>query len=297
LGTNLGQLGSRFASSFQPFVRTVGSFDPRLIPDAAKSAHQNYMCEMKRAKLFVIISGQTTLPEYIASLYVNILKRTPESREAIDQHAKVILSSGVRVGVREFLLSQEHLDKVTTGAYRHFFGPNRGPSQEELDKWREYLATHQDEPNGSVTLEQMYTQLIGSNEFFEKVSKRSQRKFIVDLHHFLLQRTPPNELEILKIWTEQGKLDFTTTGRREKAAKKIIESDEYRLKKIAVLEKIYFGEPADGNELALRLDGMKSGRDQFITSTDMLTDPRYFARVHALWGPFTQAAQNQQCED
>lgn len=290
-GADLNQTGSDFASAYQNLFSQIGSFDPRQVPEQAKPAFNTFMCAMLKANLFRTVAQQMTLPEYVSSLYINILRRAPESQAVIDGHANNILTNGTRAGVRGFILSDEHLQNVIKGAYKHFFGSKRVPTAAEMNKWKPWLKAHQDVPGGNNTLERFYANLIGSSEFYAKVSKSRPRQQVINLYRYVLGRMPA-EVEI-SFWQSARNQGNATI--RVSSALEFFQSDEYRLKKIGQMIRVYWAVPVTGDEVAARLQGMKNGRDQFITMTDLLTDPRYYTRVHTIWSPFSAFAQSGQC--
>ncbi len=290
-GQSLTDTGNQFASAWQNMFNSVGSFDPRQVPDVAKTAFNNFMCAMRAKGLFQVVASQMTLPEYVASLYINVLKRAPESASAIDGHAQNILNNGTRAGVRGFLLSDEALENAIKSNFKYFFGPNRAVSAAEMTKWKTYLKQHQDNPGGSVTMEKFQANLAGSAEWYRVRAKSNQRTFVVRLYQYILGRQP-SELEIA--YWQLGR-NYGNQATRTSVAQQFLESDEYRLAKIGQMIRQYWARPVTGDELAFRLQGMKNGRDFFITKTDILTAPQYFERVHLVWNPFAAFAENGQC--
>jgi hypothetical protein len=290
-GANLSQVGSDFASAWQNIFNQQTAFDPRQVPDQAKSVFTNFMCAMQQANLFRVVSHQMTLPEYVSSLYINVLKRAPESRAVIDHHSVNILNNGTRAGVRGFILSDEHLNKTIRQAYRYFYGAGRAVTDSEITSWRNWLKRHVDSPNGYYTLERMYANFLGSAEFYRNRSSNQPRAQVINMYRYALGR-PPVESEI-QFWMSGRNYGVQST--RVNTAFQFFTSDEYRLAKIGQLIRSYWAVPVTGDELAIRLQAMKNGRDQFITMTDLLTDPRYFTRVRTIWQPFSSAAQNGQC--
>lgn len=290
-GASLSQAGNDFASQYQSLFNRIGSFDPRSAPEAAKPAFNNFMCSMLKANMFQVVSSQMTLPEYVASLYLNVLKRAPESQAAVNSHASNIIANGTRVGVRGFILSDEHLNTVVKGAFRHFLGANRVATAAELNTWRAFLKKHVDTPGGTYTLERFYANIIAGSEFYKTISMNKPRNQIVNLYRYLLGRVP-SAAEI-NYW--QSARNQASGSIRVSTALEFLQSDEYRMKKIAQMIRVYWARPVTGDEIAIRLQGMRNGRDQFITMTDLLTDARYFERVHTVWNPFAQYAKGGQC--
>lgn len=292
-GSDINQVGSQFASAYQNLFSGLGSFDPRQTPQQAQSVFNNFMCAMQRANLFRTVASQVTLPEYVQSLYINVLGRPAESSEVISFHANNIIQNGNRAGVRGFLLSDEFMNKVVTKAYKYFFGAKRNPSAAEVKGWVDYIKQHQDNPGGSVTLERMYASFLGSAEFYSKNAASNQRSYVIRMYQYALNRVP-SEAEI-NIW--RANRNYTVQSVRVEAANGFFTSREYRLKKIGQLIRKFWAIPVTGSDLAELLNGMENGRDQLITMTDMLTHPKYYARIHAVWYQFAQFAQSGQCSN
>lgn len=288
---NLTQIGNQAASAWQSIFNQVGSFDPRQTPQPAQTAYNSFMCALARANFAQILIRNVSLANVAASYYVNVLGRAPESQEAIQYHVARLRES-LRGGVRGFIMSDEKRQQLARGSYRYFFGPQRNVAQSEVDYWANYLAGHNDQPGGAVTLEEMYTGFLASPEYWSNVAGRSNQAFVINAYRYALGRNP--ESAGYNHWLH-GR-NFAVQSTRTAVARAFFTSDEYRLRKTGHMVRRYLGIPVSGDELAYRLSNYHAGRDQLMQMADILTDDRYLARQGTLWDPFLQRALSGQCQ-
>lgn len=227
-------------------------------------------------------SGGT--PDFIRTLYHNILDRNPESQDVVDFHTKVAYNSGLRNAVLGFFSSVEYrakslpTEETVKKLYRSIL--NREPNGEEV-------AHHVQEIIRGRSMEEAVRVFVDSPEYNQRVQHRSSlhprpdrmQDFVTTLYQNILDRDPESQ-GVIDHHSEAGKYHGLCT-----AITGFFTSPEYRAKSLSTEEtvkKLYrsiLGREPNAEEVDHHVQEINRGRSIDDAVRIFVESPEYHTRT------------------